>query len=44
MNKRKEAEAKLIKERLGVDNVSEIGEIIIQLQGYTGAAAANASN
>lgn len=31
MTKKKEAEAKLIKERLGVENVSDIGEIIIQV-------------
>lgn len=41
--KKRESEAKLVRERLGVESISEIGEIMIQLQGYTGAAAATAS-
>ncbi len=38
------AKNKIIKERLGIENFQEMEDLVIQMQGYSGAAAANAGN
>ena len=38
------ANNKIIKDRLGLESLSEIDELVIQMQGYAGEASVNAGN